>query len=434
MNRIKNNMITIDIFFYMGMLLITFDSFPFARYGLGSGKPLSIIPLIIYIVIKTADTYKKKIVVNLNTFLIISLGVLILVDSLCKGVLIYDDLSGFSRAFNMFAAFFVTFWGMELFSQKADRNAILKMFTYIYKSFTIALFFGVLEFVYFYIAKIEIIKEFILLFVRDDIYLSVSKLQFNFGEAGNTGVMLGILFPLTLLCLKRLDYKFTKKDFLKIGSIYFLSIFSLSLNYLIIILLLAIGKILIGNQKYKKIKVGLISLLIISCIIFIGVISSDWFRTMAVNSDSRLLPMLADYTKISQDGSIQTRLGSTQISLHSFIRKPFLGYGWGYYAYAFRENFDCVNTLFKSWELIGDLKYDDLQNFGFIFSILSEAGILGICFFISLIEKKKKCPQYLKPFIAVIIVEMLQNVFIYWISLIVAFYICTSSSIKRYLE
>lgn len=434
MNRNKNEIITVDIFFYIGMLLITFDSFPFSRYGLGSGKPLSVVPLIVYIVLKLLIEYRNNLKFRVNTIVIMFIGILILLDSLCQGLFVYDDLSGFLRAINMFAVFYITFLGFELFIKNANRKAIYKMFLYIYKSFSIALFFGIIEIVYFYIIKADFLKEFVLLFVRDDVYLSLSKLQFNFGEAGNTSVMIGILFPLTLTCLKKMGYSFKTKDKLKIGLIILLSIFSLSLNYLIISMILIMGYMFIRDNKYKKTKIVGILFLIIICLVLGIIINSGWFYTIASKSNLRLLPMLVDRNKIFQDGSIQTRLGSSQISLYSFINKPIFGYGWGYYTYAFRENFEKVNNLFKSWELIGDLKFDDLQNFGFIFSLLSEAGVLGISFLMALMNRIKNAPQIFKPFIIVIIVEMFQNVFVYWISLIVAFCICTSISIKNIFE
>lgn len=36
--------------FYIGVLLITFDGFPFPKYGLGSAKSLSLIPMGIFLI------------------------------------------------------------------------------------------------------------------------------------------------------------------------------------------------------------------------------------------------------------------------------------------------------------------------------------------------------------------------------------------------
>lgn len=431
---VKESKFNVDTFFYCGMLLITFDSFPFSRYGLGSNKSLSIIPLMLYIVLKTIQKKNNIIKISINNLMLIFSGSLLLIDSAFQGFTKYKNMAGFSRAVNMFAVFYITIFSFEIFIKNATKYSVIKMFKCIFKSFTISLFFGVLELIYFYIVKLQIIHDFILLFVRDQMYLDVRRLQFNFGEAGNTGVMIGILFPLTIIALKKLGYNFKKREYLKIGLILIISIFSAALNYLTIICILIISYIILGNGKNQKLHITIIIIFLISLFIINQILKSNWFLQYSLSSNSRILSILVNFNNIYKDSSIQTRLGFFQISINSFLKKPITGYGLGYYTYAFRENFNTVNPLLKTWEMIEDLKRTDLQDLGIIFSAISEGGVIGIFFMITLFSCFKNTPKFWKPFIIAIIVEMLQNIFIYWISLIIAFCIITNPKIKKMLN
>ena len=418
-----------DFFFYAGLFLITFDAFPFDKYGLGSGKPLSIIPFLMYFIIKcfslrSLAPSRKDICLWFCVFTLLFMS----------GIygIFYGDMSGFSRAVSMFAVFVITVTSFNFFISGADSNKIIKMCQTVLKSFDIALFFGVLEIIHFYIYPINIVPEFIECFVRDDVFLDVKKLQFNFGEAGNCAIMLGILLPIILYLLNRHEYKIKKIEKIKIFFIYAISIFSFSINYLLIMtFFLVFGGIfyLCERQRRRANTITAGILLAVLCILFLR---SPFFEKAVSDSNLRAINMLTDLRYVSLiDPSTQTRIGQMQIGIESFTSRPLTGYGWGYYNVAFRENYDKLNYLLDNNELREYYYSKDLQTHGFIFSAMAEGGIIGIFFILLILSRIKfRNSDFLfKAIVVLFVIELLQCIFLYWISLIIPYCILSSKEI-----
>lgn len=422
--------INIDSLFLLGMLCITFDSFPFYKYGLGSAKPLSIVPLILFLILKIISIV-KRLKIDKGICIVLTMGILIVLQSIFCGLFIYNDDTGYSETMNIFFTFFVSILSFVLYMNDADNLKIKRMLKYIFMSFKISLFFGIIEIIYFYILDSELLKNFITLFVRDDVFLDVQYVQFNYGERGNTGVMLGILFPVVLFLLKKIGYSFSRGDKIFIIIIYAVSVLTFSINYFIIMLTLLISGIVILDFKNKNRKL-LVLFLMVACFILISIVlSSESFLIYSSNSNSRILRILRDTNYIYSDGSIQTRLGQAQVCLKGFMKKPFSGYGWGYFIYAMRDNYNEISSTLKSYELSIQASLDSLQTYGFLFSVLVEGGTLGILFAISLFSRFKKTEKELWPFIIVFILECLQNVFVYWISMLVIYCLLTDKTINN---
>ena len=119
-------------FFFLGILLLTFDNFPFGRL----------------------------------------LGM-----SLWSGMFRFHDLEQCGHAVNMWISYFIALFSFRIFIFTANRKDVFLMFKLINVSFTISLMFGLLEFVFFYVVHLEFIKSFLCLFLRDDVFFDVMRIH-----------------------------------------------------------------------------------------------------------------------------------------------------------------------------------------------------------------------------------------------------------------
>ena len=418
---------------YLSLILITFDGFPFNRFGLGSTKALSIIPLIVFIIINLPNLFKMKLGKRevIETILIIGL----LGFSGFIGKYEYDDISEFKASISMFLVYIITIISFKLFFGKINKETLLKAVKCIYMSFSISLFFGILEFIYFYISKNQIIYKFLTFFLRDEMYLSGGRLQFNFSEPGTAALMLVGLFIPNIYIMARLGYKFTKLDKLKIILIFLLSVLTKATTYYALLLLLVIFYLLFnGKPGVKKFLIIVFSIFII----FSGYlyINSDGFIDYSRNSSSRFIRILGDQQYLKQDNSTQVRTGLWELAIYGWKDKPISGYGWGYFKYAIRNNYHKLNEeVAMNYEMQEKLYIDNQQTYSIYSTVLVEGGGLGVIWLIVVLAP---CFKYtksrLRAFLYILLVLFVQLIFIYNVVAILLLQIYSNKGIIELID
>ena len=133
-------------FFFLGILLLTFDNFPFGRYGLGNNHCLSFYPMILYILLNIKYVFRALQSAD-KCEIVMILGLLGM--SLWSGMFRFYDLEQFGHAVNMWISYFIALFSFRIFIFTANRKDVFLMFKLINVSFTISLMFGLLEFVFF---------------------------------------------------------------------------------------------------------------------------------------------------------------------------------------------------------------------------------------------------------------------------------------------
>lgn len=397
---------------YLSLLLITFDGFPFYKFGFGSTKALSIIPIILFIIINIPNLFKIKL--TKKEVIEIILIIAILGISFSMGKYEYRDISEFKASINMFLVYIITIWSLKLFFIKIDKTSLLNAFKCIYMSFSISLFFGILQFIYFYVSKNQIIYEFLTFFLRDTMYLSGGRLQFNFSEPGTTALMLVCLFIPTIYIMYKLGYKFTKLDKLNIILIFLLSFLTKSITYYMFLCIIVILYFL--YFKRPRIK-SILMMLFIVLVIFLGnfYINSDGFINYSRNSSNRFIRMIGDTSYSNKDNSTQVRTGLWKLSIYGWMNKPINGYGWGYFKYALRNNYYKLDSVIaNNSEMLGKLSKDNQQTYSIYSTVLVEGGALGVIWLIVvLIPCFKYTRNRLRLFLYILLLLFLQLIFIY---------------------
>lgn len=419
-----------DELMYLAMILITFTTFPLQKYGLGASKGISIFPMLLYSLL---NIFSGSIKINKsfrNELIVITA---ILFSSFIYGTFIYHDLRGFGFASSMWLSYIIIFFSLYIFVQNANEEKFYKFFKSIILSFKISFIFGVLEMIYFYIAHINAISEFIQLFVRDNMYLNNQRVQFNFGEPSESIQIIGLLFPVIYI-LKKKNYKFSYSDRISfIGLIILSAIFSKSNSF--IIGLSIIGFIFFLNkQKSKKTIIFLGGGILLISIYILTIYSNDIY-TYANANEIRLLKLMSSPEEsLSGDFSSATRLGLWILAIDVFTHNPFFGCGYGYFGYNFNTYIENLDPIFMTEEMIGKIGNIQQQTYSIFSSILCEAGIIGAIWLLIFLKRINFRNQINQLYIPILLLILIQNMYIYMPLLCTTYFILTNSKVQKYIE
>ena len=426
MHNKHKTIFSVDFFFYLSMMLITFDLFRFDRYSLGSQKPLSLITLAIYVLFKFCS---KRPRFNIRELQLLSLTFIILLISLSYGYFKYDDLSGVKRAIGTFGAYYLTYFGYNFFVKNADKHKLYKMLRMIDISFSISIAFGILQVIYIYIYKSHIIYNFMNFFLRNIDYLEIGKVQMNFSEPATVGTMVFILYPVILQKYHDLGIEINTKKKIKIILLVVLSLLSFSVTGFVSIVALAIGVTLYSNRK-KKIKVLTIIGLCVVLTLGLLIMYSGYFSDVMASSSNRIIRVLADPNKIYQDQSMQQRLAVIYASILSFKNNLITGSGMGYFLYSMKETYTQMPQMLINHEYVRALQYSSFQSQSIFTIMLGEGGIFGLIWLYHFLNPIKNVSKGCKKFVFPLIIIALQNVFFYKIPLLIAFFLMMESKNK----
>lgn len=418
--------------FYLGMILITFNIFPFQDYGLGASKALSMIPLILYDIQKLFE--KKYILPSSFVKEIIIIIMLILISSFI-GVFVLDSLDGTSTAISMWGSYVIIFFAFNTFISQADGYDVKLMLECIFFSFKISFVFGVLEVIQFTIFNDETILEIIRLFVRDDVYLRQGRLQFNFGEPGDAGTIIVLLLIPVVYFLKKNDYKFSKFEIIVIIGIFLMeAFFSKSGSYVSLLIVFLVAFLIIKLANLRKKMIFFIPFMLTIVIILFFISQVDW-STIAHDNDVRLLKLATERSDaFAGDNSSGVRFGMWVISFEVWKNHYLLGTGVGNFGYFFKEGIQVLDLVYFNSEMFDKMDMNLQQTYSVISTALVEGGILGcvwlILFFKKIQWKDKTMLYFIPPFL----VSLLQNMVIYQPVFCLVYFMLSNKKIIRLLD
>lgn len=392
------------ILVYLSMFFLFFDSFPFEKIGLGSSKPLSLVFLAIYFALnirRIINTKCNRIEKGIMIFFII-----MLINSLFKGWIVYSNLNNFKRFFNEnISIIFIYFALKDIFiNYKFKLDKIINSIFYGYCFNNI---FGILQLIYFKTGS-----EFLLrindFFMRTTHHIENGRLHFLFGEPSFIGThIVIIIIPLIVLC----KYKSIKINmFIRINFLIMiiLSFNSKSLRFILdIIIGLIIILLVINREKIMKVVFVVIPL-IIMVLIFTPKILNSFSDNLLVMRINNIINKSSNVT----DNSLWARKDYSLVGLNSLKKNPILGYGGGYYDKAYKENIAEVDPYYyNNMELLRNYDAEYLNSINMYARFSSEFGLIGIIFLVIFIINifRKKKNNILKAIFILILYNWVQN-------------------------
>lgn len=401
-----------DGLFYLSCFFITFNSFPFDKYGLGALKPLSFIFIVPYFLklICTKGVYVKK---NLQKlFLLIAI---LLFFSLFLGLFRYNDLSGFRSSLGFWGGFIIYSCTISTFLADADDQKVYNSVRCVFLSFWFSFIFGFLECLLFE-TGISIIRDFLLLFIRDDWYLFTERIQLNFRESGDAGQLLpGLLFPVVLYLKKRgYSFSFLEKGMI-IGTVLLTALYSKSASFIIVGSVSMLLYFHTWLKQYKLYRITTLFLLIFTLVVV--VYGSYKLMNMASELDGTLgrvaLLMASPEDAFEGDLSSASRIGMFWICATIFFNNFLLGSGLGYMGYLFPRYLYSIPDFFITPEMVERASMIEVNtSYSIITMATSEGGVVGLVwllfFLYPLWKTFRRFPEF-RPFVIVYFLIILQQ-------------------------
>ena len=401
-----------DSLFYLSCFFITFNSFPFDKYGLGSLKPLSFIFIVPYFL---KLIYTKKVRVKKNLQKLFLLIAILLFFSFFLGLLRYNDLSGFRTSLGFWGGFIIYSSTISTFFADADDLKMYNSVRCVFLSFWFSFVFGILEFLLFEF-DISKIGDFLLLFLRDDWYLFTERIQLNFRESGDAGQLLpGLFFPVVLY-LKKKGYSFSfLEKVMIVGTVLLTALYSRSASFIIVGSLTLLLYFHTWLKQYKFYRITTLFLLIFTLVV--GVYGTYELMNIASEFDGTLgrvaLLMSSPEDAFEGDLSSAARIGMFWICAAIFFNNLFLGSGLGYMGYLFPLYLYSIPDYFITPEMVDKTsKIAGNYSYSIITIMTSEGGVVGLIwllfFLYPLWKAFRKYPEF-RPFIIVYFLIMLQQ-------------------------
>lgn len=419
---------TFNSLMYLAMFFITFTIFPFYKYGLGSGKSLSFIPLILYI---TLNVFKGRLFVAKKFLIEIFMIGIILLLSFFLGVLRYNSILGFSFSLSMWMSYVLVMTALYTFFKAAEINDIRNFLLSIFYSFKISLIFGILEVIYQIIAPIGLIKFLVCFFVRDEMYIS-SRVQFNFGEPSECVFIVILLFPVIYL-LNKLHYKFSLFDKFFVCMLVIIAfLFSKSVTFILFFstfcLLYFASRL--QNKNKKKLKTALILFSILTLVALVFIV--NYLEEYAFSNDVRALKLLIrPEDALKDDFSSATRIGLWVVSFYMFWDSPIMGCGFGYFGTKFKDFVWSIDKVFLTPEMLSKTSDLQQQTYSIITAAFCEGGFLGILWLILLLSRLKFNSQYNILFVPLFLLMIFQSMFIYIPTMCLLYFLLTNHKILK---
>ncbi len=422
-----------NFFFYIGLLLITFNTFPFMNYGMGASKALSILPFTLYLM---SSIVKGSLFMNRTLIKDFFYIILLLAISFSISVTEFHDTTGSMAAVSMWMVYIIVFLCLATFMCSANENEIYTALHCVYTSFKISFWFGLAEVIFFYIADIEAISQFIQLFVRDDMYLSNGRLQFNFGEPGDAGRILVCLFIPLIYALHRMGYKFKLKDKAFIVSLFLMeAFFAASVTFFCLIAVFVCSLIIIKYWKKKKTRFFLIALFAITGVFVVYAVNSNEMYRFANNNNIRILKLFTNgYDAFKSDNSSGVRFGLWKISCDIFTSRPVFGTGWGNFGQCFPHFYMYLDEILANNEMTNKLGNLTQQTYSIISTAFAEGGLVGVLWLVTLIARLQWRSKYAMIFIPVFLFSLFQSMFIYEPATITQFFMLSDKKINNILN
>lgn len=422
-----------DRLFYLACLLITFNIFPFERYGLGASKSLSVIPALLY---TFQGLFQKRLSIPRYFNKQICCLIFLLFVSFFISIFRYNDFSGFRTAIGVWGSYLIIMSSFFIFLSNSNDEDIYNVFRCILYSFRFSFFFGILEAIYFNVLANDTIKQFVMLFVRDGAYFECQRLQLNFGEPSDAGMLLpGLLFPV-IIALKNMGYKFQVIDkFVICGNVILVMLFSQSTSFVVVSLFAII--MFYDNKLSKNMVYKILKYSIIISIISGGVTIIYYIQALELTEGGigRFINLVSNpENALSKDQSSATRFGLWVISLDIFKDNIIFGTGLGNFGYEYKFYFDNLDPFLQTPEMYEKTKAMTHQTYSILSTAFVEGGILGILWLYFFLKRIFTRCKEARPFAWIFILISFQNMVVYSFTSCFIYMMISEYSMYKFLK
>ena len=366
---------------YIAFLLLPLANFPFSKYGLGDDRSVSVILFAVFFLLNVDIIFKKCLYMQeLKIYGVLFIAYII---SLLCAVLQYSgDMSGFKTQVNLLLTFIPVVESIILFLKFGNTLDIKKVIRYTIIGYSVMFAIGLLQLasVYFGFHVLDSLYNYLTGDPRW--FLEEGRIQFLLGEPSDFICH----YAFVLLPLKKfMDDKYKKRYSIFLLLYGIVGAFTFSITYYVALSAFFVAKFFYNNKLTSK---NLLKLFIIvgGGVVAILILNSHLLRTTGndflIRVDSIYHNFLNGNTTVESvvgDMSFSTRITLLAVGLAGLCTKPFLGYGFGYGIYAYRELIEKVNPTWRlNIELYNKYKKDTLYIGGFYTNTICTMGLIGI--------------------------------------------------------
>lgn len=202
------------------------------------------------------------------------------------------------------------------------------------------------------------------------------------------------------------------------SSMFFLTLLVLTIAY-------AIYKIIELKRVKYLIYVFLFTMLLSPLVL-------TWLKGY---NDGRVYDMMfSPIETIEKENSAGTRAGLWFVSVEAMKDYPLTGYGWGYFWYAFRNNFYKIGVNINSTEFAGILFSKSYQSYSIYSTAIVEGGLVGtIWLLLFLYTRYRETEGFYKPFYFGYLFLLTQIIPIYSVTYMFVLFILTDKRINQFV-
>lgn len=152
-------------------------------------------------------------------------------------------------------------------------------------------------------------------------------------------------------------------------------------------------------------------------------------------NDGRVYDMLfSPIETIEKENSAGTRAGLWFVSVEAMKDYPLTGYGWGYFWYAFKNNFYKIGVNINSTEFADILFSKSYQSYSIYSTAIVEGGLVGtIWLLLFLYTRYRETEGFYKPFYFGYLFLLTQIIPIYSVTYMFVLFILTDKRINQFV-
>ncbi|MCO7124209.1 hypothetical protein NIE88_00190 [Sporolactobacillus shoreicorticis] len=370
---------------YLAAFLFPLDNFPL-MFG-GGYKPIAVLIILIYVLVNFPKLFRMK--YKRSECYILSFFVISILISAVQCVTNGYRLDGLMDAIQSLVSGFVCYVGFKLFVQQNSKSEaqITKLFLWIIRGYAVAVFVGLLEFIYIYVVPSGAVSDVIHLFVARSDFATTERLHFSFSEPSYISLHTNLFLLPAVIILKKKGL-LTRYHQLIVLSFITLSLFSMSIRYFIDIIVFMIAYLfLTASAKILVKRIATFVVMLAAIVTIVQLIFIQNVFHMSSDHYYRMASMIKNPDSSNSDLSTQIRKTYTAIGFDSFYDHPLLGYGLGNFHYAYVRHYTSVDPslLAKADELKNARTVYNLVTYNMYARLSSEMGLSGFLLIVMVI-------------------------------------------------